>query len=458
MVGGQVRIVSQEQAADPSQLLREVREGGVTVLEVVPSLMRVLLDEAERDDGASSSWGGLRWLLATGEALPPELCRRWRGIASGQTRLLNAYGPTECSDDVTHYEVGELPSDGHTRVPIGRAVANTRLYVLDAQMMPVPLGVSGELYVGGDGVGRGYLGAGGLTAERFVPDPFAAEPGARLYRTGDVCRYLRGGDIEFLGRVDQQVKVRGFRIELGEIEAVLAGHPGVRECVVEARDAAGEKRLVAYVTRSAEEPNVDEGSGMDKGGGMTARELWEYVRERLPEYMAPSSIVLLDEMPLTPNGKIDRKALPAPDKTKDRLENDYVAPSTETERVLAEIWSKVLGVEQVGATDNFFTVGGHSLLATQVVSRVRQSFQIEMPLREMFESPTIAELAKVVEKIRGQQSPAGVSTISARRRGGRNLEQVLSQVQQLSEDEARQLLHGRKTSKPGAQGSDAVKA
>jgi acyl carrier protein len=178
---------------------------------------------------------------------------------------------------------------------------------------------------------------------------------------------------------------------------------------------------------------------------VTAQQLWDFVRERLPEYMAPSSIVLLDELPLTPNGKIDRKALPAPDHTKDRLQNAYVRPSTETEQTLAEIWSRVLGVEQVGATDNFFMIGGHSLLATQVVSRVRQSFQIEIPLREMFESPTIAELSKAIEKIRSQQSPSEVPTISARTRRGRNLEQVLSQVQQLSEDEARQLLRGRKS-------------
>jgi acyl carrier protein len=277
-----------------------------------------------------------------------------------------------------------------------------------------------------------------------VPDPYGAEPGARLYRTGDVCRYLPSGDIEFLGRVDQQVKVRGYRIELGEIEAVLAAHARVRECVVDARGEAAEKRLVAYVTD-------------EDGASVTARELWEYVRERLPEYMAPSSIVLLDELPLTPNGKIDRKALPAPDDSRDRLESAYVAPRTETERALADIWSRVLGVEQIGATDNFFMVGGHSLLATQVVSRVRQSFQIEIPLRAMFESPTIAELSLVIEKIRSEQSPSGVSTISARRRGARNLEEILSKVQQLSEDEARQLLQGRKTLKRDVQESAEVR-
>jgi len=440
MVGGQVRIIPAEQAIDPVELLREVRDGGVTVLETVPSLLRVLLDETEtgRDASGDVTRGALRWLIATGEALPLELCRRWQDLANGHARLLNAYGPTECSDDVTHYELRELPIGGHSRVPIGRAIANTRLYVLDRQLMPVPLGVSGELYVGGDGVGRGYLGAGAVTADTFVPDPFATDAGARLYRTGDICRYLPSGDIEFLGRVDQQVKVRGFRIELGEIEAVLSTHECVRECVVEARGdtTPGEKRLVAYVTTSTDASSMEP---------VTAQQLWDYLRERLPEYMAPSSIVLLDQLPLTPNGKIDRKALPAPDYAKDLLENTYVAPSTDTERTLAEIWSRVLGVETIGVADNFFMIGGHSLLATQVVSRVRQSFGIEMPLREMFESPTIAELSKAVEKIRSQQSVSGVSTITARKRGARNLDQVLSQVQQLSDDEARQLLRARKS-------------
>jgi amino acid adenylation domain-containing protein len=454
MVGGQVRIVPAEQAIDPVELLRELRDGGVTVLETVPSLLRVLLDEtelkgdveAEHDASRDVTWGRLRWLIATGEALPLELCRRWQDLADGRARLLNAYGPTECSDDVTHYELRELPSGGHSRVPIGRAIANTRLYVLDKQSMPVPVGVAGELYVGGDGVGRGYLGAGAVTADTFVPDPFAIDPGERLYRTGDICRYLPGGDIEFLGRVDQQVKVRGFRIELGEIEAVLSTHESVRECVVEARGYTdGEKRLVAYVTTNAAETTVNQSSMDQDGGPVTAQHLWEYMRERLPEYMAPSSIILLDQLPLTPNGKIDRKALPSPDHSKDLLENAYVAPSTDTERTLVEIWSRVLGVEKIGVADNFFMIGGHSLLATQVVSRVRQSFGIEMPLREMFESPTIAELSKAVEKIRGQQSLSGVSTITARKRGGRNVAQVLSQIQQLSEDEARQLLSARKS-------------
>jgi acyl carrier protein len=248
---------------------------------------------------------------------------------------------------------------------------------------------------------------------------------------------LPGGDIEFLGRVDQQVKVRGFRIELGEIEAVLGAHEGVRECVVEARgETNSEKRLIAYITTSSDVSSI---------GPVTPQQLWEYVRERLPEYMAPSNIVVLEQLPLTPNGKIDRKALPAPDYAKDLLENAYVAPSTDTQRVLAEIWSRVLGVEKIGVTDNFFMIGGHSLLATQVVSRVRQSFGIEMPLREMFEAPTISELSKAVEKIRGEQSLAGVSTITARKRGARNFEQVLSEVQQLSDDEARELLRARKS-------------
>jgi len=246
------------------------------------------------------------------------------------------------------------------------------------------------------------------------------------------------------------VKVRGFRIELGEIEAVLATHESVRECVVEARGDTSEKRLVAYVTTNSD-ASIN---------AVTPQQLWDYVRERLPEYMAPSSIVVLDQLPLTPNGKIDRKALPAPDYAKDLLQNGYIAPTTETERTLTQIWSRVLGVEKIGVADNFFMIGGHSLLATQVVSRVRQSFGVEMPLREMFESPTIAELSKAVEKLRAAQSGSAVSatTITARKRGARNLEQVLSQVQQLSEDEAKQLLRARKSFKFDVKDNDGISA
>ncbi|HEX7242145.1 MAG TPA: phosphopantetheine-binding protein, partial [Longimicrobiaceae bacterium] len=273
--------------------------------------------------------------------------------------------------------------------PIGRAVANTQLYVLDGRLEPVPVGVAGELYIGGVGMARGYLGRPELTAERFVPDPHRGVAGARLYRTGDVGRRRADGEIEFLGRTDHQVKVRGYRVELGEIEAVLRGHEQVREAVVLLReDVPGQQRLVAYVTGEA-------------GAELTAAELRghlarlrAYLAERLPEYMVPSAFVVLEQLPVTSNGKIDRRALPAPERAS---EEEYVAPRTAVEELVAEIWAELLRLERVGVTENFFQLGGHSLLATQVVSRLRKTLGIEVPLSAMFEQPTVEALTRIVE-------------------------------------------------------------
>ena len=256
----------------------------------------------------------------------------------------------------------------------------------------MPVGVPGELHLGGIGLARGYLQRPELTAERFLPHPFSELPGERLYRTGDLARYRPDGNIEFLGRLDHQVKVRGFRIELGEIEAVLGRHPGVQEAVVLAReDSPGEKRLVAYVV--AQEGPAPSGS-----------ELRGFLQERLPEYMVPSAFVGLPALPLTPNGKVDRKALPAPEGR--GMEEGYVPPGTPTEELLAGIWAEVLRQERVGRQDNFFALGGHSLVAIQVVSRVRDTFGVELPVRCVFESPTVAELSAAVEAARGEQRPA----------------------------------------------------
>ena len=270
-------------------------------------------------------------------------------------------------------------------LPIGRPLPNTRIYVLDRQLHPVPVGVPGELYIGGDGLARGYLGRPGLTAERFVPDPFSAEPGARLYWTGDRARYLSDGNLEFLGRVDHQVKIRGFRLELGEVEAALADHPAVRECVVLAReDAPGHRRLVAYVVPV--QPSVPSG-----------RELRSFLQGRLPDHMVPSAFVLLDALPLTLNGKLDRRMLPAPDQTRPDLDEAFIGPRTPVEETIAGIWGEVLKVERVGVHDNFFELGGHSLLATQVIARVRAAFEVELALRALFEAPTVAGLADRIE-------------------------------------------------------------
>ncbi|HEX8773698.1 MAG TPA: amino acid adenylation domain-containing protein, partial [Pyrinomonadaceae bacterium] len=302
--------------------------------------------------------------------------------------LVNHYGPTE-NTVVTSSAVIPPLIEAEGAPPIGRPIANTQVYVLDQALQPVPIGVKGELYVGGAGVGRGYLNRPELTAERFIPDPFSTETGARLYRTGDVVRWLATGDLEYIGRSDEQVKIRGFRIELGEIEAVLGEHPQVRECVLVIKaDAAAvdkssaEKRLIAYVVPLAAEV-------------FDARDLRNFLKRRLPEYMIPAAFMLLDELPRTENGKVDRRALPAPAQLEG--ESEYAAPRTSMEQRLTSLWQEVLRLERVGIHDSFFVLGGHSILAAQLVSRMRDVLQIELPLHQLFETPTIAELSSVIQ-------------------------------------------------------------
>ncbi|HHH41043.1 MAG TPA: non-ribosomal peptide synthetase, partial [Chloroflexi bacterium] len=304
--------------------------------------------------------------------------------------IVNAYGPTEATITTPLFQTLAPPDHmGETpRLPIGRPIPNVRLYLLDPHLRPVPVGVPGELFIGGEGLARGYLHRPDLTAQAFLPDPFSGLPGARLYRTGDLARFLPDGNLEFLGRADAQVKVRGFRVELGEIEAVLGRHPALREVAVAAwEDGAATKRLVAYIVPGEEgEPDVGE--------------LRRFLEERLPDYMVPSAFVTLEGLPRTPGGKVDRRALPAPEGERPFLEQEYVAPRTPEEELIATLWAQVLGLERVGVHDNFFELGGHSLLATQVVSRLRDALQIEVPLRILFEHPTVAELA---ERIREEQ-------------------------------------------------------
>jgi amino acid adenylation domain-containing protein len=387
VVGGRVEIFPDAVAHDARRLLSEVDGAGVTILETVPSLLRAMLDDGA---GAGAGLSSLRWMIPTGEALPPELCRRWLA-AFPHAPLMNAYGPTECSDDVSHYIVSDPPAADEHNVPVGRPVANMRLYVVDKQMRLAPVGVAGELCVGGVGVGRGYLGEPARTAGVFVPDAFSNLPDARLYRTGDLARWRVDGTVEFLGRIDHQVKVRGYRIELGEIEAALSECPGVKEPVVVVReDAPGDKRLVAYVVAAP-------------GTSPSVRELHARLKERLPEYMTPSAFVWLEAMPLTPNGKVDRKALPAPDTDRPELGRAYVAPRNSIEETLSDILGQLLNLERVGVEDNFFELGGHSLLATQFISRLRESFRVEVPLREIFERPTAAELAETIVRLKAEQ-------------------------------------------------------
>ena len=271
--------------------------------------------------------------------------------------------------------------------PIGRPLANTQIYILDSNLHPVPIGVSGEVYIGGNGVGRGYLNRPDATAEKFMPHPFSLQPGARLYKTGDLARYLPDGNIEFLGRSDNQVKIRGFRIEPGEIETLLAENPAVQDAVVVVReDVPGDKRLVAYVIPAQEQPPG-------------ARELRDALKGKLPEYMIPAAFVPVECFPLTPNGKIDRRAFPHPDWSQSQRTHDILAPRTSIERTLTEVWSEVLEIEHVSIDDNFFEIGGHSLSGMRIISRLQDILNISLPLHTLFESPTVEKLARAIETL-----------------------------------------------------------
>jgi len=387
--GGSVCILSDEDVYNPSRLLRQTIVEGITTLELVPSQLRMLLDEVERMESSIPDWMNLRLMISTGEAISPLLCRRWLQRFS-QVPLVNTYGATECSDDVTHALIREIPSEQSVNVPVGRPIANMQAYVLDPSLVPAPIGVTGHVYLGGVGVGRGYLNDTDRTATTFLPNPYGKEAGERLYHTGDLGRYLADGQIECLGRIDYQVKVRGHRVELGEIEIMLDQHPALRESVViDREEPSGDKRLVAYVVTKEQQL------------APTVKELREYLQKSLPDYMVPSYFLLLEMLPLTPNGKVDRRALPAPDQARTELDVAFVAPRSLAEEIITEIWVELLSVDQIGVYDNFFTLGGHSLLATQIISRIQSIFQVEVPLRCLFEAPTVDGLVNVLAQIKG---------------------------------------------------------
>jgi len=375
LAGARLIVAQPGKHQDSSYLINLMAQEKVTVLHAVPSLLRVLVEEKEIERCTC-----LNHVFCGGEVLAADLQKRF--FDRFTANLQNLCGPTETCVESTFWTC-RRDLDQRT-VPIGRPIANTQIYLLDRHKQPVPVGVTGELYIGGAGLARGYLNRPEMTAEKFLPDPFTTEPGARLYRTGDLGRYLPNGNIEFLGRIDHQVKIRGFRIELGEIEAVLAEHPTVRESVVIAReDSAGDKRIVAYFIPHEGAPAISELRG--------------YLKRSLPEYMVPSAWVILESFPLTPNGKVDRKALPVPDFSRTTLEQGYVAPRDSVEGIIAMIWSEVLRRGPIGRHDNFFDLGGHSLKATQIVSRLRKVFQSEIPLRHLFEFPTIAALGVAID-------------------------------------------------------------
>ena len=371
---------------------------GITTLHFVPSMLEVFLEEAQARDCRS-----LRRVICSGEALSWDLVQRFG--AKLACALENLYGPTEAAVDVTYWPCDR--DTGAKVIPIGYPVANTRVHILDEHLQVVPQGVAGEIYLGGIQVGRGYWGKPGLTAEKFVPDPLDQQGGRRLYRTGDAGRYREDGSIEYLGRLDDQVKIRGFRVELGEIESRLREHAGVREAAVSVAGTTGsEKRLVGYIVGRPESP-VDVAS------------LRNHLRERLPEYMVPAAFVALDHLPLSPNGKLDRKALPA-SKAGLGLQSTgpRIAPRTPVQQVLAAIWSSVLAIAEIGAEDDFFELGGHSLLATQVVARIRDAFGAELPIRAIFEAPTLEGLARAVERALRGEAAIALPPIAATDRQG----------------------------------------
>ncbi len=367
----------------------------VDTLWLTAALFNVVIDEDW------SHLSGVRQLVIGGEALSPtHVAKALRLLPD--LRLVNGYGPTEATTFAACYQIRALAPDART-VPIGRPIANTELYVLDPEFKPVPIGIIGELYIGGEGLARGYLDRPELTAERFVHHPFCAETNARLYRTGDLVRARADGNIEFLGRVDDQVKIRGFRVEPGEVEAVLRAHSGVAATVVVARvGGRGQRQLVAYVVPARNTP-----AAMD--------ELEEHVRARLPEHLVPSAFVRLDALPLTANGKLDRAALPRPGRH--RHPREYTAPRTEMERVLADIWANLLGVERVDVDDNFFSLGGDSLLAAVMFAKTERRTGKAIPLALLFARPTIREIAKALEARHAREEPSGRRAPGGRREG-----------------------------------------
>jgi amino acid adenylation domain-containing protein len=390
--GARLCLATGEQLRPGPPLLKTLREQEVTNVTLPPSVLATLPEE---------ELGQLRTIIAAGEACPRELVERW----AGGRRFYNAYGPTEA----TVWTTLEECEVGGGKPKIGRAIGNVEVYVLDESHRMVGVGMVGELYIGGEGVARGYLKRPGLTSERFVPHPYSERGGARLYRTGDLVRYAEGGRLEYIGRADQQVKVRGFRIELGEIEAALSQHPAVKVAAVIAReDAPGDKRLVAYV--------VTAGKEHEHAGRQVNAEEWRgYLKGRLPEHMVPSAFVMLEGLPLTPNGKLDVRALPAPGHGRNEFEPSFVAPRDTLELRLKQIWEDVLGVSHIGIRDDFFELGGHSLLAVRLSARIEKEFGRELPLSMLVQGPTIEHLASGLR--RQGAVPAQTSLVAIQPRG-----------------------------------------
>jgi len=386
--GGRLVIVPTSISRSPDEFARLIKARGITVLNQTPSAFRQLMPHLI--SAATTERSALRYVIFGGEALELQTLQPWFDCFGEETpKLINMYGITETTVHVTYRPISQADIKSRVGSVIGRPLPDLKVYVLDAHQQLQPLGIPGEIYVGGAGVANGYLHRPELMAERFITDPFSGDPQARLYRSGDLARWLLNGELEYLGRIDDQVKIRGYRIELGEIEAALSQSAQVREAMVIAReDTPGDKRLVAYVAADGE---------------LNLAEVRNRLSAVLPDYMVPSAFVRLHSFPLNSNGKIDRVALPPPDQSRPELGQRYVGPRTEIEATLCEIFGAVLRIDKVGIHDNFFELGGHSLLATQAVSRMRDALRKTIPLRNLFEAPTVSALALLIEKSKESQ-------------------------------------------------------
>jgi amino acid adenylation domain-containing protein len=403
LISGATVELMGRQIWEPVDFQAKVNERGISVANLPPAYFHQVAQEWNPD--LEPQGGRLRLVVVGGDALPPASLDVWRQRCRHPVRLLNAYGPTETTVTATTYAVGAATETDRT--PVGRPLPGRRAFILDRSGNLAPIGVMGELHLGGAGLARGYLGRPDRTAEAFIPDAFGTEAGARLYRTGDLARHRSDGCIEVLGRVDHQVKIRGFRIELGEIEAALTRHPDIREAVVDVHaDAAGDRQLAAYV--------VGRGAGVPTPAALRA-----HLKRHLPDYMIPSVFVRLDALPMASSGKVDRKSLPTAVAAPRELSDDYAGPRTATEAELAGMWAEVLGMQRVGIHDNFFDLGGHSLKATQLVSRIRATFFVELPLRSLFDEPTVAGLAALIEKqLISEESDEELNRMLAELEGG----------------------------------------
>lgn len=380
--GKAIWILSEEVVQEPAKLIRELLSRSRVGLYCVPSLWKAILEELDTRD-VIDSLHNLSSVYLGGESLSEQVVNKSLSLLP-HLKLWNLYGPTEASITTTAIRLSS-----HEKMTIGKPLPNYRVYILDSNLQPVPIGVFGELHISGIGLARGYLNQPSLTAEKFIPNPFSELPGDRLYKTGDLVRYHPNGNIEYRGRIDHQVKIRGYRIELGEIEAVLSQFPGVKQSVAVVKEfKPDDRRIIAYIQQ-------------DKESQHTSQKLREFLKTKLPEYMIPSTFILMDSLPMTPHGKLDRAALPDPEHYRLERDTEIIKPRSVVEKQLTEIWEDVLGVGEIGIYDNFFELGGHSLLATQVTSRAQQKFKVDLPLRYLFEAPNIAGLAERIEMVQG---------------------------------------------------------